>query len=116
MSQMTSDAGIPQWTLGWRLQRSLAHAGISVEKIADELGVSRSTVSRWMNDHGTPRSIYVKEWALRCGVPYHWLATGEELGPDSGPGLESPVTNRNTQVIDLTARLTTPPEQGQRAA
>lgn len=75
---------IPMWTLGWRLQRSLAHAGIDVATITDELGVSRSTASRWMNDHGAaPRAAYVKQWALRCGVPYEWLATGQE--PSSGP-------------------------------
>lgn len=67
---------IPDWTLGWRMQRSLAHAGLSIEEMSAELGVSRSTVSRWVNDHGEPRIGYLKLWALRCGVPLDWLLEG----------------------------------------
>ena len=68
------DGDIPEWTLGWRLQRALAHAGVSVEEMADEIGVSRSTVSRWLNDRGTPPRIgYVKLWALRTGCSLEWV-------------------------------------------
>ena len=73
---------VPDWTLGWRLQRSLAHAGISVSEMAGELEVSRATLSRWMNDHGAPpRAIYLRQWALRCGVSYAWL-TGNPQNRD----------------------------------
>lgn len=75
MSEMPEVGQIPEWTLGWRMQRALAHAGISVNEIADEMGVSRATISRWINDKGTaPRTIYLREWALRTGVPYEWLS------------------------------------------
>lgn len=68
---------IPEWTLGWRLQRALAHAGISAEEMGRELGVTRATISRWMHDRGgAPRLIYVKQWALRTGVPLAWLQDG----------------------------------------
>lgn len=85
MSTETSHPpGIPEWTLGWRLQRSLAHATMTTGDMADELGVARSTVSRWMNDHGSaPRAAFVKQWALRTGVPYEWLKDGET--PNNGP-------------------------------
>jgi transcriptional regulator with XRE-family HTH domain len=77
MTEMPDPALVPEWTLGWRLQRSLAHAEITVNEIADALNVSRATISRWINDRGAaPRPIYVKEWALRTGVPYTWLAYG----------------------------------------
>lgn len=70
---------IPEWTLGWRLQRALAHSGISAEQMASELGVVRATVSRWMHDKGAPpRAAYVKQWALRTGVSYRWLSGDEE--------------------------------------
>lgn len=72
MTQMT----IPEWTLGWRLQRSLAHAGVSIDEMAEELGVSRQSVSRWLNEHGMPRRAYLKLWALRTGVPLEWLVSG----------------------------------------
>jgi transcriptional regulator with XRE-family HTH domain len=64
---------IPPWTQGWRLQRSLAHAGMTTEDMADELGVARSTVSRWCNDKGRPTKGYLKLWALRTGVSMDWL-------------------------------------------
>lgn len=67
---------IPQWTLGWRLQRALAHADMSVEEMAAELGVTRQTAGRWMHDHVEPRTGFLKLWALRTGVPYEWLLTG----------------------------------------
>lgn len=76
---MTEIQGVPTWTLGWRLQRALSFAGLSVEQMAEELGASRSSLSRWMNDRGSPpKAAYVKLWALRCGVPYEWLIHGDE--------------------------------------
>jgi transcriptional regulator with XRE-family HTH domain len=105
MSQMTHEAGIPQWTLGWRLQRSLSHANLTSEAMASELGVVRSTISRWMNDRGAPpRAGYLKAWALRCGVPYLWLATGQEGAPDSGPGLGVEPTAEYGRVLPFGAR------------
>jgi transcriptional regulator with XRE-family HTH domain len=82
MTEMPETVGqIPEWTLGWRLQRSLAHAGIAVEEIAEEMGVSRSTVSRWLNDRGAaPKAAYLKMWALRTGVPFAWLADTDPTG------------------------------------
>ena len=65
---------IPAWTLGWRMRRALAHAGLSVETMADDLGFERKSLSRWMNDKGAPpRPVYLKQWALITGVPYRWL-------------------------------------------
>lgn len=76
---------VPAWTLGWRLRRALAHAELRAEDIADELGVVRATVSRWMNDKGAPpRRIYLSQWALRTGVPLSWLLTGETPVDDQG--------------------------------
>ena len=78
MSQVTEDQ-IPEWTLPWRLQRSLAHGSVSIDGMAAELGVSRQSVSRWLNGHGQPRIGYLKLWAMRCGVPFSWLTEGEKV-------------------------------------
>lgn len=83
-------AVVPGWTLGWRLQRALAHAGLTTEEIAAELGVSRSTISRWLNDRGAPpRPVYIRMWALRCGVPYGWLKEGDTTTAKAVEGVSS---------------------------
>ena len=74
------DMTVPEWTLNWRMQRAMAHAGLQIDDLAGELGVSRSTVSRWLNEHGAPPRIgYLKLWAMRCGVPLDWLLSGAEV-------------------------------------
>ena len=67
---------IPEWTLGDRLEKALHVAGLHVEDMAAELEVSRSTLSRWMHDKSGVRTIYLKQWSLRTGVPYEWLRYG----------------------------------------
>lgn len=77
-TRLMTELTIPEWTLGWRLQRALAHAGMQIEEMSTELGVSRSTISRWLNGHGAPPRIgYLKLWSMRCGVPLEWLLSGE---------------------------------------
>lgn len=89
MSTWENTGTIPEWTLGWRLQRALGHAGIKTQDMAEYLGVTRSTISRWTNDHGAPpRAAYVKQWALMTGVPSWWLL--DEEPPDGGPGTRQP--------------------------
>lgn len=90
MSTQTQTTNIPQLTLGWRLQMALGDQ--SVQALADELGVTRQTIGRWMHDKGArPRRAYILQWALITGVDSHWLETGEEP-QDNGPntGLDAP--------------------------
>jgi transcriptional regulator with XRE-family HTH domain len=82
---MTAPMEVPQWTLGWRLQRSLAHAGVSMDEMAAELGISRRMVSRWINEHAQPRTAYLKVWAMRTGVPLEWLVSGTLEGVRTAP-------------------------------
>lgn len=81
MSEMQTGDVVPQWTLGWRLQRALSHADMKVEQMADELGISRGTASRWLNDRGPVREIYLKQWAMRCGVAFEWIKSGAATEP-----------------------------------
>lgn len=61
---------------------ALRHADVSVQEMADELGLNRGSLSRWLNDKGTPpRGGFIKLWALRTGVPYQWLLTGADPRP-----------------------------------
>jgi transcriptional regulator with XRE-family HTH domain len=87
MTEMPETGAVPTWTLGWRMQRSLAHAGLSSQEMSADLGVSRTTISRWLNDRGTPpRAAYVKQWALHTGVPYEWLSEGSPAPSRRGAG------------------------------
>ena len=64
MTTQQAAGAIPDWTLGWRLQRSLDWAGVAVNEMTAHLGVSRSTISRWMHDDGAPpRAAFLAQWA-----------------------------------------------------
>jgi transcriptional regulator with XRE-family HTH domain len=68
---------IPEVSLGWRLKMSLHAAGMHAHVMAEQLGVSRATVSRWMSDKGTPpRKAFVRQWAALTHVDPDWLLTG----------------------------------------
>lgn len=97
---------IPEWTLGWRLQRALAHSGMSVEQMARDLGVTRTTISRWLHDRGTPRLVYIRQWALMTGVPLGWLVAGDEpvAAPDGGDERRAGVARINRGLYELPGR------------
>jgi transcriptional regulator with XRE-family HTH domain len=74
----TAPGVVPQWTIGWRLQRALAFGGIPAGDLAAELQVSRATVSRWLNDRGLPpRWVYLERIAGLTGVAALWLCHGD---------------------------------------
>lgn len=81
MSTQSNETRIPVLTLGWRLQMALGEG--SAQAMADSLGVSRATISRWMHDKGAPpKRAYIMQWALITGVPVEWLTDG---GSSSSP-------------------------------
>lgn len=83
--QRTSPSGVPEVTLGWRLKMALGSAGMTVQEMADETGMSRQQLSRYLNDKGErPRRAILVTWALRTGVPVEWLVTGTEP-TENGP-------------------------------
>lgn len=67
---------IPEWTLGDRLTKSMRLAGLSASEMAEVFGVGRETISRWINDRGRPKPMYLMLWATGCGVDLEWLETG----------------------------------------
>jgi transcriptional regulator with XRE-family HTH domain len=84
MTHQPASGSIPNLTLGWRLRMSLDYANISVQQMANQLGVSRTTLSRWMADKGErPKRAYLSQWALSTGVPFEWISTGK-APPDGG--------------------------------
>lgn len=82
MSEQPADVpGVPQWDLADRMRKGLRESGLGVIEMAVYLDVSRNTVSNWLNGRIKPRTIYLKEWALRTRTDYGWLVTGQ-----TGPG------------------------------
>jgi transcriptional regulator with XRE-family HTH domain len=68
-----------EFDLADRLRRALRVSGISSNEIADYLGVSRTSVSNWINGRIEPSTQTLRLFALRTGFPYEWLRDGAEL-------------------------------------
>jgi transcriptional regulator with XRE-family HTH domain len=67
----------PEFDRADRLRLTLRRSGISVGNMASYLGVSRTTLSRWLNG-SEPNTAALRLWAMRCGVTYEWLLTGDQ--------------------------------------
>lgn len=65
-----------EFDLADRLRKSLRVSGWSVQAIADQLGVSRNTVSNWINGRVTPTREQLTVWAAYTGAPLQWLERG----------------------------------------
>lgn len=98
MTTMTTSGRVPEFTLGWRMRLAMDSADLSVQQMADTLGYSRSTVSRWLNDQDEPRPAIKAQWALNTGVDRGWLETGESTTPTPPNG-----TGKDAALKKLTA-------------
>ena len=86
MTNAPAEGNIPQFDLADRLRKALRVADVPVQEIADYLGVSRNTVGSWINGRVVPQTAFIRLWAMRTGVPFEWLATGESPHPDNPDG------------------------------
>lgn len=90
MTNMQDTGIVPTWELRHRLQRAREMTGLEQAEFADELGVSRNSVSNAERGTTTPREITLRAWALRTGVPLAWIKTGE--APTVPPNGIEPLT------------------------
>jgi transcriptional regulator with XRE-family HTH domain len=74
MTEQQDAPAVPSWDLADRMRKSLRHADIGVQEMADYLGVARNTVSTWINGRIEPSTQTLRLWAMRTGVSYKWLA------------------------------------------
>lgn len=86
---------VPVWDVGDRMRKALRVADISVQDMAEFLGVARTSVSNWMNGRVEPSVQTLRLWALQCGVDYEWLRDGRPLQDAvtpaiTGQGLRTP--------------------------
>jgi transcriptional regulator with XRE-family HTH domain len=112
--------GAPQWDQADKMRKALRHADVSVQEIADYLGVARNTVSTWINGHIEPSTQTLRLWSIRTGVPYEWLMDTTlpvQVAPSRGrrklPRLDSnqqpsvslePQVNGTVTEVDFTTR------------
>lgn len=59
------------------MRKAMEDAGLRPSEIGAEFGVARNTVSTWIHDRVRPDQRTLMLWALRTGVPYEWLLTGQ---------------------------------------
>lgn len=64
-----------------RMKKSLSVTGVTVQEMADYLGVTRGSVGNWINGRIEPSLQTTRLWALRTGVPFEWLERGEVPAP-----------------------------------
>lgn len=96
--QPVAATGVPEWDVADRMRKALRTSGMSVQDIADYLGVSRNTVSTWINGRIRPNKQSLRLWALKTGVPFEWLETGDApTAGGGGGGEELPRLDSNQQ-------------------
>jgi transcriptional regulator with XRE-family HTH domain len=76
---------VPAWRLCDRLRRAREFVDLDQADLARELGISRNSVGNYEREVTRPRRAVLLAWALRCGVPFEWLADGEWAPRGSNP-------------------------------
>lgn len=78
----------PTWTLGEHLAKARKDAEISVQQMADRLGVSRNTITNYEADRVHVSRSVVMAYASTCDVPLSWLDAGvtQRSAADEAPG------------------------------
>ena len=86
MTTANAHGNIPEIVLRHRLRIAREEAGLSVQGLAERMGVARNTVGNAEAGKGTPRKVVLNAWALATGVDIHWLQTGEAPAGDDPDG------------------------------
>lgn len=88
---MSDSDNLDRWQpdLADRMRKSLRVSGISVGAMAEHVGVSRETVSTWINGHHRPSVATLRVWAAVTGAPFDWLAHGSSERDTRGPALRA---------------------------
>ncbi|MBF6085281.1 helix-turn-helix transcriptional regulator, partial [Nocardia cyriacigeorgica] len=59
-----------------RIRKALQVAGVGVAEMAEYVGVTRETMSRYMSGKQDAPLAIVRLVAMRTGVPFGWIQTG----------------------------------------
>ena len=96
MTEQTALA-VPAWTLGDRLRKAREFAGLEQGELAEQIGISRGTVSNYELGHGQrpPKRLVVRAWAEATGVPLDWFLE-DDLDTEATTG---GITPRDSQLV-----------------
>lgn len=88
---MTTSFDVPTSALEFdgadRARRALRVSGVGVTAMAEYLGITRETASRYINGKAEMPLQAMRLWALRTGVPFEWLRDGSiPSGPENPDG------------------------------
>ena len=88
-----------KFDLADRLVKARRIADVKQSEIAEELGVRRQTVSAYESGLVIPRVGFLRLWAMRCGVPFEWLRSGDLPEPPLEPaGIDNNQVNHLSLV------------------
>lgn len=97
MSEQPDGGHVPQWDVADRMRKALRHADLGVAEMADYLGVSRTSVSNWINGRVEPSLQTLRLWSLRTGVSLEWVLAWV-------PALSGASLKKSTNLNSLLAR------------
>lgn len=73
---MTTGEAIPEWTLQDRLRKAREYAGMKQDDLAEKMGISKVSLSRYESAVRQPSDNVVTAWAEATGVSLRWLKEG----------------------------------------
>src|SRR5258707_9142872 len=73
MSELEPAGDVPDWDIADRMRKALRTADIGVAEMADYLGVSRTSVSNWINGRIEPSLQTMRLWSIRTNTNLEWL-------------------------------------------
>lgn len=82
-------------TPGSRIKLTRCRLGLSLQQLADRVGVTRKSLENWENDRSEPRGVKVTKLAGVLQVPMIWLLTGET--PPSS--VHEPAVLETTRIV-----------------
>ncbi|WP_424309791.1 helix-turn-helix domain-containing protein [Gordonia sp. (in: high G+C Gram-positive bacteria)] len=93
---------IPEFDLGDRLKKAIEVSDLSVAAMAEYVGVTRETLSRYLNGRQDAPIAIIRLISIRTGVPFGWLQTGKTPADPDGPdgGIECPQQGSNLRPAD----------------
>ncbi len=81
-----------------RLRRVIAEQGESQERLAEQLGVKKNSLSNYVNAYNAPDIVFLRNVAQQLGVDLEWLILGEG-SPHQGKPLSDDVAESDSGRI-----------------